>query len=179
MRFRSCRPADTTLRLNSPAFVRRRRPVSRWTFSKWRDLILRSKWAGWPKPSTWLARAEPQSSHLGQVIDNTRIRELPLNGGNPLELSRLTPGVTLLATAFLDTRNFNLTSISINGGQGGSNAVLIDGGAATLPEQNGYAVAPKVDAVQEFRVQTNALAAEFGLTGGGVINLVTKSGSRV
>jgi len=120
---------------------------------------------------------ESQTSALGHVIDNTRIRELPLNGRNPLELSRLTPGVTLLATAFLDTRNFNLTSISINGGQGGSNAVLLDGGSATLPERNEYSVAPNVDAVQEFRVQTNALAAEFGMTGGGVINLVTKSGT--
>ena len=120
---------------------------------------------------------EAQTSTLGQVIDNTRIRELPLNGRNPLELSRLTPGVTLLATAFLDTRNFNLTSVSINGGQGGTNAVLLDGASTTLPERNEYAVAPNVDAVQEFRVQTNALAAEFGMTGGGVINLVTKSGT--
>jgi hypothetical protein len=120
---------------------------------------------------------ETQTSALGHVIDNTRIRDLPLNGRNPLELSRLTPGVTLLATAFLDTRNFNLTSVSINGGQGGSNAVLLDGGSTTLPERNEYSVAPSVDAVQEFRVQTNALAAEFGMTGGGVINLVTKSGT--
>lgn len=120
---------------------------------------------------------DTRTSSLGHVIDNTRIRELPLNGRNPLELARLTPGVTLLATAFLDTRNFNLTSMSINGGQGGSNAVLIDGGSATLPERNEYAVAPNVDAVQEYRVQTNALSAEFGMTGGGVINLVTKSGT--
>ena len=79
---------------------------------------------------------ESQTSALGTVIDNTQIRDLPLNGRNPLELSRLTPGVTLLATAFLDTRNFNLTSVSINGGQGGTNAVLIDGGSTTLPERN-------------------------------------------
>ncbi len=120
---------------------------------------------------------DARSSSLGHVIDNARIRELPLNGRNPLELTRLTPGVTQLATAFLDTRNFNLTSMSINGGQGGSNAVLLDGGSTTLPERNEYAVAPSIDSVQEFRVQTNALAAEFGMTGGGVINLVTKSGT--
>ena len=120
---------------------------------------------------------DTRGSSLGHVIDNTRIRELPLNGRNPLELSRLTPGVTLLATAFLDTRNFNLTSVSINGGQGGSNAVLVDGGSVTLPERNEYSVVPNADAVQEFRVQTNALAAEFGMTGGGTINLVTKSGA--
>jgi hypothetical protein len=55
--------------------------------------------------------------------------------------------------------------------------VLLDGGSTTMPERNEYAVAPNVDAVQEFRVQTNSLAAEFGMTGGGVINLVTKSGT--
>jgi hypothetical protein len=120
---------------------------------------------------------DAQTSSLGHVIDNTRVRELPLNGRNPLELTRLTPGVTLLATAILDTRNFNLTSMSINGGQGGSNAVMLDGGSATLPERNEYAVTPSVDAVQEFRVQTNALAAEFGMTGGGVVNLATRSGT--
>jgi Carboxypeptidase regulatory-like domain len=120
---------------------------------------------------------DSQTSSLGHVIDNTRILELPLNGRNPLELSRLTPGVTLLATAFLDTRNFNLTSVSINGGQGGSNGVLIDGGSTTLPERNEYTVSPNVDAVQEFRVQTNTLPAEFGMTGGGIVNLVTKSGT--
>jgi hypothetical protein len=120
---------------------------------------------------------DSQTSSLGQVIDNTTVRELPLNGRNVLELSRLTPGVTLLATPFLDTRNFNLTSVSINGGQGGSNAVLVDGSTTTLPERNEYAVAPNADAVQQFRVQTNALPAEFGMTGGGVINLVTKSGT--
>jgi hypothetical protein len=123
------------------------------------------------------SRVDAQTSALGQVIDNRNVRELPLNGRNPLELSRLTPGVTLLATPFLDTRNFNLTSVSMNGGQGGSNAVLLDGSTTTLPERNEYVVAPNVDAVQEFRVQTNALAAEFGMTGGGVINLVTKSGT--
>ncbi len=122
-------------------------------------------------------RVDAQTSSLGQVIDNLNVRELPLNGRNPLELARVTPGVTLLATPFLDTRNFNLTSVSMNGGQGGSNAVLLDGSTTTLPERNEYAVAPNVDAVQEFRVQTNALAAEFGMTGGGVINLVTKSGT--
>lgn len=120
---------------------------------------------------------DAQTSSLGHVIENARVRELPLNGRNPLELSRLTPGVNLLATAFLDNRNFNLTSVSMNGGQGGTNAVLIDGGSATLPARNEYAVAPNVDAVEEFRVQTNAYSAEFGMTGGGVINLVTKSGT--
>lgn len=119
----------------------------------------------------------PEQSSLSQVIDIKRVNDLPLNGRNPLELARLTPGVNLQATAFNDARNFNLTSASINGGPSGTNAILLDGGSATLPERNEYSVSPNVDAVQEFRVQTNSFSAEFGLTGGGVINLVTKSGT--
>ncbi|MGH9842312.1 MAG: carboxypeptidase regulatory-like domain-containing protein [Blastocatellia bacterium] len=120
---------------------------------------------------------EPDTSSLGQVIENKRINELPLNGRNPLELARLTPNVNLQATAFNDSRNFNIVSMSINGGPPGTNAILLDGSSATLPERNEYSVSPNVDAVQEFKVQTNSYSAEFGLTGGGVINLVTKSGT--
>lgn len=120
---------------------------------------------------------EAETSSLGQVIENKRINELPLNGRNPLELARLTPNVNLQATAFNDSRNFNLVSMSINGGPPGTNAILLDGSSATLPERNEYSVSPNVDAVQEFKVQTNSYSAEFGLTGGGVINLVTKSGT--
>ena len=173
----SCHRATTRSPPSYPAFVRRRVRVSPWACNRWRASTSRSSWVGWPRPLMSVRRSPSPTSSLGQVIDNKRIVELPLNGRNPLELSRLAPGVTLLATSFLDTRNFNLTSVSINSSQGGSNAVLIDGGTATLPERNEYAVAPNVDAVQEFRVQTNALAAEFGMTGGGVINLVTKSGT--
>lgn len=121
---------------------------------------------------------DPETSSLGQVIDNKRVLDLPLNGRNPLELMRLSTGVRLLSSSFNDVRGFNLSSASINGGQGGSNAILVDGANATLSFDNGqYVVAPNVDAVQEFKVQTNSFAAEFGLTGGGVINLVTKSGN--
>ncbi|MBN8729798.1 MAG: TonB-dependent receptor [Acidobacteria bacterium] len=120
---------------------------------------------------------ETESSALGQVIENKRVVELPLNGRNPLELMRLAAGVRLQGSAFLDTANFNLTSVSINGGQGGTNAMLLDGASLTLPERNEYSLAPNVDAVEEFKVQTNAFSAEYGMTGGGVINIVSKSGT--
>lgn len=120
---------------------------------------------------------QTETSSLGQVVEQKRIVELPLNGRNPLELMRLSTGVNLLATAFLDTRNFNLTSVSINGGQGGTSSVMVDGAAVNLPGRNEYAVAPNVDAVEEFKVQTNSYSAEYGLTGGGAITMVTRSGT--
>lgn len=120
---------------------------------------------------------DTSTSSLGQVIDGRRITELPLNGRNPLELARLTPGVQLLTSAFNDARNFRISAMSINGGPTGANAILLDGSSSTVPERNEYSVSPNVDAVEEFRVQTNSFSAEFGLTGGGVINLVTKAGT--
>lgn len=122
------------------------------------------------------ALTEPETSSLGQIVESKRILDLPLNGRNPIELMQLAPGVKLLSPAFIDIRSFNLTSVSINGGQGGTNAILVDGGSVGLPERNEYAVAPNVDAVQEFKVQTNSFSAEFGLTGGGIINMVSRSG---
>lgn len=120
---------------------------------------------------------ETQNAVLGQVVEQKRIVDLPLNGRNPVELIRLSAGVRLLDSTFLDTSGWNLTSASINGGQGGTNAVLVDGGAATLMSRNEYVAMPNVDAVEEFKVNTNSFSAEFGLTGGGVISVVTKSGT--
>ena len=57
------------------------------------------------------------------------------------------------------------------------NQFLLDGGANTVPVHNEIGVVPMVDAVEEFKVETNSLKAEFGQTSGGVINVVTKSGT--
>lgn len=73
------------------------------------------------------------------------------------------------------------SSPSISGGRNATSEVAIDGITNVGAENNvsilDLAYTPSVDAVQEFSVQTNAFSAEFGRTGGGVINLITKSGS--
>ena len=120
---------------------------------------------------------ELDTNTVGQVIGSREIQDMPLNGRNPLELMTLSTGVNLLAEAFLDMRNFNLTSVSISGGQGGANSMTLDGGSITLPQNNEYAVAPNVDAVQEFKVQSHPFSAEYGKTSGGAITMVTKSGT--
>ena len=100
--------------------------------------------------------------------------DLPLNGRNPFALATLAPGV-------MPTSNNGGSSPSISGGRNATSEVAIDGVSNVNAENNVSILdlnyTPSVDAVQEFSVQTNAVSAEFGRLGGGVINLVTKSGS--
>lgn len=120
------------------------------------------------------------SATVGKVIENRRIAELPLNGRSALALVMLTPGVKSQAgptnSGFVD-RGIALSAMSINGGPSSLNSFVLDGGnnnSAFLADLN---VNPTVDAVEEFKVQSNVMSAEFGFTAGGVVNVVTKSGT--
>jgi hypothetical protein len=123
---------------------------------------------------------DTSSATVGKVVENRRIADLPLNGRNALALVMLTPGVKSQAgptnSGFVD-RGTALSAISINGGPSSLNAFIVDGGnnnTAYLADINAN---PTVDAVQEFKVQSNVMSAEFGFTAGGVVNIVTKSGT--
>jgi hypothetical protein len=116
------------------------------------------------------ATVETTSSTVSQTIENKRIADLPLNGRNPFSLATLAPGVAPAPGS----------SPFISGGRNATSEVTIDGVSNVNAENNVSILdlnyTPSVDAVQEFSVQTNAVSAEFGRLGGGVINLVTKSG---
>lgn len=117
---------------------------------------------------------------VGSVVENRRIQELPLNGRNALALAMLTPGVRTSVgstyTGFVD-RGVRISTMSINNSPGGMNDQLLDGNHNVLTWINEVAVPPAVDAVEEFKVQSGAMSAEYGYTAGGVVNLVSKSGS--
>jgi hypothetical protein len=120
------------------------------------------------------------SATVGKVIENRRVQDLPVNGRNALALVLLAPSVQSAvgprATGFAD-RGTEVSSIRINGSPIATNNFIVDGLSsvnAYLPDVN---VNPTVEAVQEFKVQTNTMSAEFGFTLGGVVNLVTKSGT--
>ncbi len=120
------------------------------------------------------------NSAVGKVIDNRRVLELPLNGRSALALTLLTPSVKSNAgptnSGFGD-RGIQLSSISINGGPNSMNSQLLDGSNNIQSYIGEVAINPGVDAVEEFKVQSGSLSAEYGFSAGGVINMVTKSGT--
>ena len=113
-----------------------------------------------------------ETSSLGQVIDNKKIVDLPLNGRNFLSLVGLSPGV---APPPRTTEGASLPRI--NGGRPRTNEYLFDGISVLQPEPGQVAFFPIPDAIQEFKVEINNPPAEFGRFNGGVVNLTTKSGS--
>jgi hypothetical protein len=105
---------------------------------------------------------------LGMVIPNEAVTQLPLNGRTFINLAALAPGVALPPNSQLPR---------INGGRPRTNEYLFDGISVLQPEPGQVAYFPVVDAIQEFKVESNSAPAEFGRFNGGVVNLTTKSGS--
>ncbi|MEX2262350.1 MAG: TonB-dependent receptor [Bryobacteraceae bacterium] len=129
---------------------------------------------------TGVSLVDSASGTVGKVIENRRIAELPLNGRNALALMMLAPAVkpsTGPTTSGFISRGTHLSNVSINGGPIGLNSFLLDGGANVQGYNADLNVNPTVDAIEEFKVQTNTVSAEYGFTAGGVVNVVTKSGT--
>jgi len=120
---------------------------------------------------------------LGQVIDRERVEAMPLNGRLIFMLNRLAGGVnwqvpTLGATGTSGLRPFDNgggSAWSMNGGRLSTNEFLLDG--APNSTRGRFNFAPPVDAVEEFKIQTNTYDAQYGRTGGGVVNMSLKSGT--
>lgn len=122
------------------------------------------------------------TSSLGQIVDNAKIQNIPLNGRSAFRLVQLTPGLLAAPGAngqFGDIPvNTNQdTNFSINGGRNNSNEILIDGVPSTAGFFNSITTIPSIEATQEFKVQSNSLSAEWGRFSGGVVNVSTRSGT--
>ena len=128
------------------------------------------------------AEIESSTSQLGTVIADQEVVDLPLNGRNFTQLITLTPGVSPISVA-QNAGGFGTNPVgsfsfpSINGQINRANIFTLDGINNIGSHVNTYAVAPIVDAIQEFKVQSHNDQAEFGGGVGGVINVVTKSGT--
>src|SRR5205807_9262065 len=132
---------------------------------------------------------QASTADLGTVIATKQVNDLPLNGRNFTQLLQLTPGVAPV----------NVAQSGGSGGSGGFGAAIALGSSFQFPAINGmtnrsnffltdgfnnygsiestYAVPPIIDAIQEFKVVSHTDSAEFGSVLGGVVNVVTKSGT--
>src|SRR5262249_22210111 len=133
-------------------------------------------------------KTQTETSSLGHVVDTKTITELPLNGRNFARLAAIVPGVI---PAGSDDRTGSAGSLSLVVGgnfsangvrSNGQNNFLLDGidnNVNVIDFLNGsaFVVGPSVDAIQEFKIQTNAFSAEFGRGAGGVVNATLKSGT--
>ncbi len=118
---------------------------------------------------------ETTTNEMGGLVDQRRVVELPLNGRNTLSLVSLIPGAQQLETG--NAQGFVENKTNINGQRQEQSNWLLDGGDNTSTLRNYGNDVPNPDAIQEFRVVTNNYGAEFGRSVGGVINVITKSGT--
>lgn len=125
---------------------------------------------------------QSDSSSIGTLINSQAVQDLPLNGRNFMKLAQLSAGANDDGDNALESGNRPDdrrvgSAVAVNGQHGYNNNFLIDG----LDDNERYigsiVVKPAMDALAEFKLSSNAYAAELGRTAGGVVNLVTKSGT--
>ena len=123
---------------------------------------------------------DTEDAVTGQVVDRRFINDLPLISRYVLDFAYLTPGVTDQSdqNQISDTG----TNFISNGSRGASADILMDGSSITNFEPNGgitqVTYVPSAEAVEEFKVQQSNFSAEYGFSGGSIINMVTRSGTR-
>ncbi|HYR87188.1 MAG TPA: carboxypeptidase-like regulatory domain-containing protein, partial [Terriglobia bacterium] len=122
------------------------------------------------------ALVETRNTGVGQVIDNVRVLELPLNGRQAVELIILS-GAAIGGGAQATNRNYPTQSISVAGGLNNGLTYLLDGGTHNDPFNNLNLPLPFPDALQEFKVETSAVPAQYGQHSAGAINAVTRTGT--
>ncbi len=117
-------------------------------------------------------------AQIGRTVENAEITTLPIVGRNVYTLLNLTPGVESSGNSIVLGYPEQRTMINggVDGGAGSVNYYL-DGGTNMTGLRNTGNIAPNPDAVEEFRVVTNSYSAEYGRFAGGVINIITRSGS--
>ena len=129
---------------------------------------------------------QTESGTLGSQVEGKTVEQMPLNGRNVTNLIALVPGVVPQGASMgsttdnqtgTHTNNAGWGNFQIGGAIGGQGSMYLDGAPLNTLFQHDLAFVPTQDAVQEFKVGTNAVSAEFGRYGGGVVEMATKAGS--
>jgi hypothetical protein len=119
-----------------------------------------------------VATVETANTTIGETVTGPAIQQAPLNGRDVLNLALLQPGVTETNPDSTAAGNY-----SIAGGRTDSVTYLLDGGINNDLLNNGVVFDPNPDTIAEFRILENNYSAEYGRNAGGIISVVTKSGT--
>jgi len=128
-------------------------------------------------------QVEQTNTQLGDVVGGVTMENLPLNGRDYTDLLGLQPGVVPVSSGILDSIGVSASAsaetgnVSINGQRESANGFMVDGGNIEQTRNNAAAIIPNLDSIAEFRVITNNVDAEYGHYSGGLISVVTKSGT--
>jgi hypothetical protein len=124
---------------------------------------------------------ETSRTEMGEVITGTHMTAMPLDGRSYTDLMALQPGVVPISTGEYSMQspsgNLNSGNMSVSGQREDANGFMVNGGNVEEGGGNGAAIIPDLDSIAEFRIQTNNFDAQYGNYSGGLVNVVTKSGT--
>jgi hypothetical protein len=136
------------------------------------------------------SQVETVATHLGEVVSSDQMEALPLNGRSYTDLLAIQPGVapasTLLPSSVImagvtgsidPSGDLNPGNLSINGQRESSNGFLVNGIDVQEHMNGGTSIIPNLDSIEEFRVLTDNFDPEYGNYNGGIVTVVSKSGS--
>jgi hypothetical protein len=137
-----------------------------------------------------MVQVDTVATHLGEVVQGTQVEAIPLNGRSYTDLLSIQPGVspvtTLTPTSVImagvtgtinPSGDANPGDVSIDGQRESANGFMVNGTDVQEHMNGGTSVIPNLDSIDEFRVLTNNFDPEYGNYNGGMINVITKSGS--
>jgi Carboxypeptidase regulatory-like domain len=136
------------------------------------------------------AQVETAATHLGEVVSGAQMTSLPLNGRSYTDLLAIQPGVAPISTLLPNSvimagvtggidpsGDLNPGNLSINGQRESANGFMVDGIDVQEHMNGGTSIIPDLDSIEEFRVLTNNFDPEYGNYNGGMVTVVSKSGS--
>ena len=184
-RFQNVQVGDYTLEASSEGFTTQRLEPFTLTVNQTTTLDFRMQIGAVTETVEVVAAAvqlQSSSAELGQAVEERTVKALPLNGRNFTQMLMLQPGVVMVrppgSQSLSYTRQIGeAANPSVNGQNNRANVYMLDGVANFETFGNAYAVPPILDAIQEFKVQSHNDSAEFGMGSGGIVNIVTKSGT--